>query len=75
MSTEPTHTTDAANTNRRACPICGEVFPGAHNCDLAREARAMFEAAKHANSAETARALGERAYDLAVQAETSHARA
>ena len=51
------------------CSECGEVFPVAHDCDLAREARATFDAAKRANNPESAKALCDKAYALALLAE------
>ena len=60
--------------NTTKCPDCGEVMPQPHNCNLAIQARAIFEAAKRANSPDSARALGDLAYEIAVQAEQAHVR-
>jgi len=53
----------------RRCECCGEVMPWPHNCDTAREPRALFEAAKLANSDESARRLADAAYDAAIKSE------
>jgi hypothetical protein len=55
----------------KRCADCGEVMPILHDCAKAREARALFEAAKRANHPDSARGLGDAAYDIAVQAEVS----
>ena len=62
--------TDAAErgTTRQRCDCCGEAFPGPHDCDMAREARALFEAAQRANSPEGADRLSLMALDLATKA-------
>ena len=51
------------------CPHCREIMPTEHDCDLAREARALFEAAKRANDPASVRALADRAYAMAEDAE------
>lgn len=56
-------------TEPTRCPTCGEMMPGPHDCDLAREARRVFEAAKRANDPETRLRLGDRALALAIDAE------
>ena len=53
----------------KPCADCGEAMPDPHNCALAREARALFEAAKRANDPESAKRLGDAAYKKAVEAE------
>jgi len=51
------------------CPVCGEVMPNPHDCEIAREARALFNAAKMANDLESAKRLGDAAYAKSVKAE------
>ena len=51
------------------CENCGEYMPIPHNCDKAREARALLEASKRANDPESAMALGSAAYAKAIEAE------
>lgn len=57
-------------TTKRRCASCGEVFDRPHNCDKAREARALFEAAKRANDPDSRRALGNLALQAAEDAES-----
>lgn len=52
-----------------SCARCGEVMPIRHDCAMALEARALFEAARRANSKESARSLADAAYKLAEAAE------
>jgi hypothetical protein len=56
-------------TTRRRCLCCGEIFAVPHDCDKAREARALFEAAKRANDPDSRRTLGNLAYQAAEDAE------
>lgn len=51
------------------CLMCGEVMPVPHDCAKAREARALFEAAKRANDPDSRRHLGGLAYATAEDAE------
>jgi uncharacterized Zn finger protein len=51
------------------CEHCGEVMPGPHNCDQAREARALFEAAKRANNDESANRLSKAALAMSIKSE------
>lgn len=55
------------------CPACGEAFASPHDCNAAREARALFEAARRANSRDGADRLSRLALALATKAETSAA--
>lgn len=57
------------NQTSGRCDQCGEVMPIAHDCNAAREARALFEAAKRANSPESAQRLGDAAYQKVTKAE------
>lgn len=54
------------------CEQCGEVMPSPHDCEGARQARALFEAAKRANNPESAKRLGDAAYAASVKAELRH---
>ena len=55
------------------CPDCHEYMPILHDCSMAREARALFEAAKRSNHPDSRKILGARAYELACEAENCHA--
>lgn len=62
---------DGSTTPLQPCPTCGERFRGAHDCDLAMEARALFEAGKRANDRDSAGALTARALVLVIEADRS----
>lgn len=53
----------------RRCTACGEAFRVPHNCGFARQARALFEAAKRANDPASRDTLSRRALDMAEAAE------
>lgn len=57
-------------TQTTVCPTCAERFYGPHDCAKAREARALFEAAKRANDPDSRCALGDLAYQAAEDAES-----
>jgi hypothetical protein len=50
------------------CDFCGEIMPASHDCAKAREARALFEAAKRANDPDSRRNLGALAHQAAEDA-------
>lgn len=51
------------------CADCGEVMPTRHDCTLAIEARALFEAAKKANNPESRNRLIAAAYETVLESE------